>query len=244
MSRAVRLATLALVALGGCLPLDQFRSESDLPQVPTSPFPPSVVQTVKRANPDFAPAAQEINLRVDAVGRKLLAANPQTGLKPLFATLGVPGPEVFHVDPTLIYVTEGLVRQCKSEAELAAVLAVELGRMVSEREAVAAREARVAEPRQPIPLPIGGQGNPYSADPSYFVEMAKFEKDHPRSARNKILPPPDPRVVAGSLLEQAGFHKSDLEAVGPILLSAERNCTLERQFKGIVSESGVAWRPQ
>jgi hypothetical protein len=243
MSRRVRLAGLALVALSGCVPLDLFRTESEFAQVPTSPFAPSVVQIVKRTNPNFTPAPSDVGLRVDAVARKLLAANAQTGLKPMFATIGSPEPEMFHADQSMVYVTEGLVRQCKSEAELAAVLAFELGRMVSEREAAASRDTRTAEPRPPMPLPIGNQGDPFAADPSYFFEMAKFEKEHPRSARTKILPPPDPRLVAGTLLDQAGYQKSDLDAVAPILRNADKNYTLERQFKGI-ADSGTTWRPQ
>ena len=240
----MRLLGLAILALGGCVPLDAFHAESDLAQVPTNPAPPSAVQTVKRQNLNITPADPALGMRVDAVGRKLVAANPQAGLTPLFATIGgAPEPEIFHADPRVVWVTEGLVRQCKSEAELAAVLASELGRMVSEREASASREARVAEARLPMQLPIGGSGNAYEADPTYFMEMAKYETQHPRSARNKILPPPDPRIVAGALLEQAGFSKADLDAVAPILRNAEKNCTFERQFKGTV-DPNINWRPQ
>jgi hypothetical protein len=93
----------------------------------------------------------------------------------------------------------------------------------------------------PIALPIGGQGDPYTADPSYLFEMAKFEKEHPRGERTKAVRPPDPRVVAGAVLEQAGFHKSDLETVAPILQNAAQNTNLERQFRGV---AGSTWHPQ
>jgi hypothetical protein len=246
MSRALRWAGIALVAISGCVPLDAFRQDSDLAQVPTSPFPPSVVQTVKRSNLNTPPAKEDIAWRVDAVGRKLIAANPQAGLQPRFGTIGVAEPEIFHADQTIVYVTEGLVRQCRSEAELAAVLASELGKMVSEREAIALRETRMAEPRLPIALPIGTPGNATSADPSYFVEIAKFEKEHPKSARKQPLPAPDPQLIARTLLQQSGFQKTDLDAVAPILRNAERNCTLERQFKGMIvpTDPGVSWRAQ
>jgi hypothetical protein len=244
MSRAVRLAGVGLLALGGCLPLDLFREDSDFAQVPTSPFPAPPQHVAKRPKTNFTPASQDIAWRVDSVGRKLLAANPQAGLNPLFATIGSPDPEVFHADLTIVYVTEGLVRQCRGEADLAAVLATELGRMVSEREAIARREVRTFEPTPPIPLPIGGQGNPLAADPTYYVELAKFEKEHPKSDRTRPLPPPDPRKVAVAILEQAGFQKADLDAAAPILRSAEQHCTLEHQFKGIVdSDAGINWRP-
>src|SRR5271165_322592 len=102
MSRAVGRAGLALISLTGCLP--PF-TEPEFGQVPTSPFPPSVTQTVKRANTlNYAPADPDLGWRVDAVGRKLLAANPQTRLTPLFAAIGAPTPEIFHVDQTVVYV--------------------------------------------------------------------------------------------------------------------------------------------
>jgi hypothetical protein len=244
MSRAVRLAGLGLVLLVGCVPLETLHPESDLAQVPTSPFPPSVTQLVKRAKLSFAPANEDICWRVDAVGRKLLQANPQVGLQPRFGTIGAKEPEIFHADLYVVYVTEGLVRQCRTEAELAAVLASELGKMVSEREAATSRDTRLPEPSPPIHLPIGSPGNPVAADPTYFVEIAKFEKEHPKSGRKKALPAPDPRKVAVAILENAGFQPADLTSAASILQSADRNCTLERQFKGIVGPDGTAWRPQ
>jgi hypothetical protein len=243
MARSVRLAVPALLTLCGCLPLEQFRSEStDLAEVPTSPFPPSAAQTVKRARLNYTPASPDMGMRVDAVGRKLVAANPLSVVKPTFATIGAPAPEIFHVDPTIVYVTEGLVKQCNSEAELAAVLASEMGKMVSEREASISRAARVAEAPLPIALPIGSQGDALASDPSRIYELAKYEQEHPKSARKKIVPPPDPRLVAQGLLENAGFRTSDLDAVAPVLRSAEQNSALERQFKGVMAPGGASWQ--
>ncbi len=243
MSRAVQLAGLALLALAGCIPLEQFRTEStDLASVPTSPFPPSVTQNVKRAKLNYTPAEQDLCWRVDAVGRKLVASNPLCVVKPaFFSTIGAPDPEIFHPDFTIIYITAGLVQKCTTEAELAAVLASELGKMVSEREAAISREARVADPPLPIALPISGQGNPLAADPTHYIEMAKYEKEHPRSHK-KIVPPPDPHLVAQSLLENAGFQKSDLDAVAPLLRTAEQNYTLERQYKGMIGPGAASWQ--
>jgi hypothetical protein len=245
MSRAARLVGLVLLLLNGCLPLDLFHADSDLAQVATSPFPPTVVQTVQRARPNYAPADATIGMSVDAVGRRLLAANPQLAIKPAFATIGAPTAEVFHPDANVIYVTEGLVNQCRSEADLAAVLANELGKMVSEREAAASRQARVSQPSPPIELPIGSPGQPLAADPSHFLEMARFEQAHPRSARNKQVPPPDPHTIAGYLLEQAGFQKTDLDDATPILRAADQNNSFERQFKGVITTpDGRPWQPR
>ena len=211
MSRPIGLVGLALIALGGCLPIQTNNEQSDLLQVPTSPFPPPVVQTSLRAPLNTAPAAQDIAWRVDAVGRKLVEANAQIGLKPRFVALGAANPDICHRDLSTVYISELLVRRCQSESELAAVLAGELGRMVAERESTTPRETRAPDPRLPMALPIGSQGNAWNADPAYFLEIAKYEKEYPRSAHAKPLPPPDAAHVAGVILERAGFRPSDLE---------------------------------
>ena len=51
------------------------------------------------AMPSLNPASTEAASRVDAIGRQLLAANPQIGAKPLFHTIGAPHPEVFTAAP-------------------------------------------------------------------------------------------------------------------------------------------------
>src|SRR5713101_4566955 len=88
------------------------------------------------------PATTESAARVDLLGRKILAANPQIGMKPQFLVIGSPEPEIFHKKTGELFITEGLVKQCKTEGELAALLSHELGKMVSEREALAGPQAR------------------------------------------------------------------------------------------------------
>src|SRR5437879_3739195 len=85
--------------------------------------------------PTLSPASTEAASRVDKIGRGILAANPQIGAKPLFRTIGAPRPEVFHRGTDDVYVTEGLVRLCETDGQLAAVLCAELAKMVAEREA-------------------------------------------------------------------------------------------------------------
>ena len=212
MIRSYRPAALAMLVLGGCAPIQINPNEPDLPQVPTSPFPAPVVQTALRPAINTTPATPDIAWRVDAVGRKLTESNPEIGLNPrLFAT-GSPYAEISHRDLSTVYISEGLVRACQNETELASVLASELGRMVAERDRNVPRETRAPEPRLPIALPIGSPGNAWAADPAYFMEIAKYDREHPRSAQRKSLPPPDPGHVAGIILERAGFGRADLEA--------------------------------
>src|SRR5262249_28246993 len=154
---------LGLLALGGCFPLPTFDGDKSLALVSNNPFgaeaPPAAPT---RAN--YAPASQETSLRVDKIGKTLVEANKQIGLRPLFGTIGVEQIEVFHVDFSLVYVTEGLVKKCSSDAELAAVLAAELGKMVAERESRTSPDVRNPDKMPPIRLPVGANIQGREAD--------------------------------------------------------------------------------
>src|SRR4051794_9073420 len=47
-------------------------------------------------NVQRAPATEEAGKRVICVGQKVVAANPQVGLRPALCTAGTPDPEIFH----------------------------------------------------------------------------------------------------------------------------------------------------
>lgn len=226
---------LALLCCGGCLP---FGAESQNALVSNNPFGMQATpQAPARTN--FPAGSEQISLKVDEVGKKVVAANPQLGMRPLFGTIGAPKPEIFHLDTRMVYVTEGLVKQCKNEAELAAVLSFELGRMVAEREAKAGAGARNPDRLPPIQVQVGNAGRMSGEDGIAQVELAKFEKVHPRKGGS--LPVPDAKVLARTYLEKAGFLRTDLDNVGPLLAEAERNMDFERQFKGSLPQS--KWAP-
>jgi hypothetical protein len=228
---------VGLLLIGGCFPLVEGEKTTAL--VSNNPFgvePPPKAPT--RAT--YAPANETVSRRVDKVGRDLLAANKQLGLKPVFATIGVEQPEVFHIDTSWVYVTEGLVKQCKSDPELAAVLSVELGRMVAEREARTSPEVRNPEKLPPIRVPVGNNAQGRETDFTTLAELSRFEKANPRTPPRN-LPRPDPMKLARTYLENAGFQAADLDRVDPLLQAAEKNVALERQFKGVQPQS--PWQP-
>src|SRR5689334_2294552 len=82
-----------------------------LPLVSGNPFgtPPPTVGVTKPP-----PGSSDTAFKVDYVGRKLIDANKQIGLRPYFYTAGVPTLEVFHIDTKAIYVTDGVVNRCKT----------------------------------------------------------------------------------------------------------------------------------
>ncbi len=218
------LPVLLIVALAiGCVP-----DGATTPLVPDSPFgtPTAVPATARVA---FAPASTEVAARVDMVGRNLVAANPQTGVRPLFRTIGSPEPEIFHRGTTEIYISEGLAKQCATDAQLTAVLSHELGKLVSEREALAGPRARQSQAAPPPDVPVGNLDGSFSgaADQTRLAELARYK---PSAYRGPAPPPPDPEELAKVYLHRAGVPLEELQAVAPWLKAAAVNSTLERQL--------------
>jgi hypothetical protein len=211
-----------LLALAGCV-------SHGTETVPSNPFGnPSATSTPPKTAAAYAPATPEVSMRADCIGRKILAANPELGLKPLFATIGDPKPEIFHQGTTIVYSTSGLVGMCKTDGELAALLSHELGKMVSEREARTASSIRAPAGLPPADIVVG-QGGGYGApDMTHQAEMARFENKHPR----RPLAPPDPRYLAQNYLQKAGYPRSEIDTIAPLLDAAEKNYTWEPQITG------------
>jgi hypothetical protein len=244
MSRMALLGGAALVLLASCdtLPsLSNWMREEPTAQVASHPLNTTPTTAPVRTSVNYAPAALEVATRVDRVGQQLLAANKHVGVgRPVFGTIGSPTPEIFHVGIGAVYVTEGLVKQCPTDRELTAVLASELGKIVAERVATAGKDITNPDVPGPVDLPIGGHGYAGDADPSHYVEMAKFAKTNPRQRAPART---DPDAVARYLLKEAGQQESDLQAVQPLLKAAQRNCDLERQFKGTPPPGAGGWTP-
>src|SRR5262249_50182998 len=152
------------------------------------------------------------------------------GLSPAFLAIGAPAPEIFHRGVSELYVTEGLAKLCKTDAQLAAVLALEMGKMVAEREAKATPAARRGDRLPPEEARIGNDagGTFGPADGPPLAELGKFEKERPRT--HKPLPLPEPATLARAYLEKAGYNGKDLDAAAPILKAARANLTLEKQI--------------
>jgi hypothetical protein len=198
--------------------------------VPSNPFQQSAAAP-PRSHTSYAPASTAAAARVETLGRKIVMANPQAGLRPYFRTIGAPQPELFHVGTTEIDITEGLVSQCKTEGELAAVLCKEMGKMVSEREAVAGPQARSPEREPPPELRVGTDyaGTAGAPDQTRLAELGKFEKER-RRLREPSLPPPDPQVLARLYLKNAGFPEKELESAAQLLQTAAQNNAFEKQM--------------
>ena len=230
--RDARLALLTFLlglAVGGCL-----SDEQKLTMVPSSPFGTS--GRTRTASFKQAPAAtQEIALRVDRVGKKLVAANPRIGLKVAFFSCGLAHEEIYHQchkDVGAIYITEGLVKQCKTDGELAAVLSQELGKIMSEQMA----QVRPASRRTPPPLMnprVGNDNNGTFGTPDGTDQMILYRFEHERQQAPSLpAAPPPASTLARIYLSGAGFDPKNLETVAPLLRKAEKQSSVELSMSG------------
>jgi hypothetical protein len=220
--------TLALVPLmaGGCLSTFGGPEKSTISMVPAN-----LVNTpVTTPKVSYAPGSTEVAMKVDYVGQKILAANQDAKVRPLFATIGASQSEIFHQGDKLIYITEGLVKKCKSEGQLAAVLSEELAAMEAERRTLARSRQRDAEQRTPIDVPIGNAGQFNSPDLTHLAELSKADKGRVSSAPRPS--PIDPHALALNFLHNAHYGEGDLEAVRPLLKEADANWSLEKAVNG------------
>jgi hypothetical protein len=216
------LLILPLLGLAGC------QTEQKTAQVTPNPFNnPTPVAT--RSVSNFPQANIETAARVDTLGRQILAANREIGMRPCFSAIGSPNVEVFHRGTSQVIVTEGLVKQCRSDADLAAVLCRELGKMVAEREALATPEMRTPERRPPMQVPVGngvGATFGFDDDRTQLVELLKYEQQR----RQANCLPPDPLLLARKYLTRTGFSEGALDEAVPLFKTADRNAGFEKQM--------------
>jgi predicted Zn-dependent protease len=177
-----------------------------------------------------APATEEAARRAVAVGQKILAANPQLGTRTLVFTIGGPEPEVFHTGAGQVFVTEGLVRQCKTEGQLAAVLCHELGQIAAEHEGLVTTALKAPDRGAPDD---GRAGNDYrpgfgGADGLRLGDLAEEDREKRRAG-----PPPNPDALARQYLKKAGYSDSDFDAAVPLLRTAESS----DKFRQVITKS-------
>jgi hypothetical protein len=197
----------------------------------TGPPPATQVTQIPQA-----PATQEVALRVATLGRKIVADNPQIAMRPVFSCVGTSQPTVFHrinKDHCEVFISEGLVKQCATEGQLAAVLCMELGKVVSEKSALASAALRLPERDPPPNLHIGSEigGSFGPSDGTLRAEMARADNDR----KQRSLPPPPPPApdsLARAYMQRAGFSATDIQAVAPLLRAAEQNTAFEKQMGG------------
>jgi hypothetical protein len=231
--RAWLPSVLLAVASGGCA-IDDLPSwlhpDSSLDTVHANPF--AAAPAGPLPNVAHAPATEAVARRVNDLGQRVLAANPDLPIRPVFVAIGSPDPEIFHRDTTALFISEGLANRCATEAQLAAVLCSELGKMMSQREALLALKARRPDRDAPVAMPIGsdGGGTFGAADAVRLAELGKFDETRRAAGGGPPPAPPDAQLLARTYMARAGYTGADLEAAAPLLREADKHNEQEKQF--------------
>ena len=195
---------------------------------PDDPISTNYLRPPTTAIPPVNPASTEAAARVDTIGRRVLAANPGIGGKPMFTTIGAPQAEVFHRGMNDLFVTEGLVKQC-SDDQLAAIMSYELAKMVREREAITPSQIRTRDPMPPIDVRFGTDDHMGgTADRTDLHELVKYDAD--RKTRRSPARLPDPQMLARDYLIASGFRPESLAEADGILRNASSQSGLEKQM--------------
>ena len=167
--------------------------------------------------PPISQASGETAERVDHVGTDLLA-DTALGIPDIdFYTVGSAEPELFHRDTKLLYISEGLANRCKTDDELAAVLAIEVGRMTAEF-----RRGLRKQVKEPIPAVASAPKFDGSTDidPARDVYLAQYDKARQAPADKKDWATTDPHEIAVELLRNAGREPKLLGQVAPLVKEA------------------------
>jgi hypothetical protein len=217
------LVGLCLGAATGCVTEGPDRGKFRNPFETEKPAPP--------AGPAGSAAAAS---RVHAIGAELVSKNKPdfAGTKPVFFTIGVPEPMIFHRADGAIVVSEGLVEKCPTDAELAAVLCHELGEYAAKH---AERNPGGAEHDLP-PAPmlthdvVGGGGGP---DRTRDAEAALMARGRPAEERGRTRrAAPDPKTLATNFFLKAGHKAEDFDRVADLVKEAEDNADKREIMRG------------
>ena len=100
-------------------------------------------------NAQIDEASLELAERVEDVAQKLLHGTPLGIPEMDVLMVGMADPELFHRDSHVLYISEGLVKQCKDDEILAAMLARDMATMTVEYRRTLARTGTDFTTKQP-----------------------------------------------------------------------------------------------
>ncbi|MSR54908.1 MAG: hypothetical protein EXS09_16720 [Gemmataceae bacterium] len=193
-------------------------------------------RTERGFDPAKAPTAStQAATRVHAVGNDVLAKNGGDFRdKPAFLTVGLKDPMIFHrssrgVDSVII--SEGLVDRCATDAELAAAICYELGKISSEKTESGNSRGDRDLPYSPR-LTSDVVGNGSSADMTRQAEEGFNDRRTPRPASRSKEPKANPKTLAQNFLIKAGFTSEDLDKMEPLLKDSEDNADKRDILRG------------
>lgn len=176
---------------------------------------------------DLPRPGTESATRVYSALHDIRSTNPELKFRPSSLTLGVADVTLFHrgTDNT-IFVSEGLVKRCPTDARLKAVLAAELGQMAAEK--AAARGVSPEDELPPIdpPRPNEVAGATSSSDMIEKVELAEYEE----RVKSRGRAGASAAKLAERYLKNAGVDASELAAAWPLIAEARAESRYSRRL--------------
>ncbi len=213
------------IGLTGCVG----DGSADKPWAFRNPF-----QTEQSFDVAKAPTASvKAATRVHAIGSDVAAANAaDLSAKPVFLTIGLPEPMLFHQGSGQVVISEGLVERCRTDAELAAVLSHELGKLAANKPAKAApRPERDLPPDVPLSADVVGAGYT-QADMTRVAEEAMADRRGARPARSGRDSRPDPKALAQDFYVKAGHNADGYARMASLIREAEDNAEKREIMRG------------
>jgi len=178
----------------------------------------------KSHEPKVTATSVEHARRVDELTKRIVDQNTFTGLDPIVRVISVPEAVLFHRGSAELFISEGLVKKCKTDAELAAVLCTELGRMMAQK------RAAIAVGRNPDPIPeIALPGGTSDAN---LVREAELAMQKRREDAKLAAEQSDEVQLAKSLLKGAGFDPAEFERVQGMVKQSDRGEAIKKQMAG------------
>jgi hypothetical protein len=174
--------------------------------------PQHVLELGGPVDPAFAAAQQ----RVRTTAQHLERSNPTLGFKPAFRVVPGDEPGLGRDAVGTITLSVGLVQACRTDGQLAGVLAWQAAEQYRQRVRRLSEAAQNVNREPPMVAREGlDNGSLGTSDRYRLAEIHKLGLDRRRPA--PPLEPPPADVIARQLLLQAGYNELDLEASSRLL---------------------------
>lgn len=185
------------------------------------------VEIPKGAEPSLEEAA-----RVDLVGRQITQANLFSGVEASFQVVGEKTPLLSHRDQHGIFISDSLVRDCKTDHELAAVLCSELAKIVAEQRNTT--RMGYTNPMPDIAINNGMEQNGIPADQFRLAQLAMWDERNAKASKPGETgnPPIDAKQIALDLLKTSGYDAAAMEEVPGLIKNVNQNKGLVQQLSG------------
>ena len=207
----MRRFAFLFLAVAGCETLSPFASPVDNRIVPQGTI-----------SAESHAAAEKL----DRVGRQILSTNPFLVSAPAFGFVGTKDPELFHQNVEAVFASEGLINQCKSDDELAALLCVELARITAESRNL----ARIGLAQTDTTLP-GPKAEPNEEQADLGGGDAVGKTSDP-SKRIQAVAATNVMAFAAELHKNAGYKPEAFSKTKTLLNQSETNAITAKQLGG------------